>query len=168
MRSLLVLGLLVLSIVTNSCGYRSVRGAAPGDTGAIHVPLVRNEAAFAGLAGPLTSAMRKRLARSGVEVVGSGEGVPRLEITIVEVHGDPGMLTTRDDRLTPVDTIWNITARARIVRADGAELVEARHFDVQGRAYSGGTVLAEESLGHRRRQALLDDLSDVIARSFFE
>ncbi len=168
MRQQRVLSLIAFVIVTTSCGYRSVRGTAPGDAGAIHVPLVRNETAFAGLAGPLTSAMRKRLARSGVEVVGSGAGAPRLAITIVEVHGKPGMLTTRDDRLTPVDTIWNITARARIVRADGAELVESQHFEVQGRAYSGGTVLAEESLGHRRRQALLDDLSDAIARSFFE
>ncbi|MCP4674966.1 MAG: hypothetical protein GY854_05565 [Deltaproteobacteria bacterium] len=145
-----------------------MRGTVPGGGDKIHVPVAGNNTSYPGLAGPLSAAVRKRLARSGVEVVGSGKGAPRLEITIVEARGETGMLTTRDDRLTPVDTIWHIIVEARITRLGDDEAQAPEQFEAQGRAYSGGTVLAEESLGHRRRQALLDDLADAIATYFFE
>ncbi len=152
----------------SACGYRAVRGTVPGGGDAIHVPVAGNSTAYPGLAGPLSAAVRKRLARSGVKVVGSKKGAPRLEITITDARGVPGMLTTRDDRLTPVDTVWNITVEAKITRLGDDDLAPLEQFEAQGRAYSGGTVLAEESLGHRRRQVLLDDLADDIARFFFE
>ncbi len=78
------------------------------------------------------------------------------------------MLGVKADKLYPVDTIWRIRATARLIDSESKLIAGPFHFDVTGRAYSGDTVLAEEALGHRRRQTLMDRLADDIAQHLFE
>ncbi|MCP4600627.1 MAG: hypothetical protein GY847_08870 [Proteobacteria bacterium] len=159
---------MVILLLPAACGYTPILGTVSGGGSDIHVPLACNETAYPSLRGPLTEALRKRAARSGIEVVNRKKGVPSLEVTILRVQGEPGMLTTKDNRLIPVDSIWCISAEARLVVSNSGMPKELETFEVCGRAYSGGTVLAEESLGHRRRKALMDDLADAVVRHFFE
>ena len=152
-----------------SCGYRPVTGTVPGGGKTIYVPLVGNKTPYPSLAGPLTSVLRHRLAVSGVEVVNKSAGTARLQVKILGVQGDPGMLGTQGDQLVPVDTVWRIEAEARVIGSDGEDLKGPTLFDVQGRAFAqGGSALGEESLGQRERTDLLDDLADAIVSKLFE
>lgn len=159
-------GLMVLLFVA-SCGYAPVAGKVPGGGSEVRVPMVENRTAYSGLAGPLTAALRQRLAKSGLNVVYDG-GAPSLEVTIVQVSSGPGMLTAREDRLRPVDSIESVVAEFTLTSSGGKTLVEPDRVEASGRAYSGGGPLAEESLGQRRRQALLDELADAIAERLVE
>ena len=159
-------GLIVLLFVT-SCGYAPVWGTLPGGGSEIRVPMVENRTAYPGLAGPLTAALRKRLAKSGLKVVHDGDA-PRLQVTIVQVSSGPGMLTSQDDRLRPVDSIESIAVEYLLKSSSGEEMTEVDIVEVSGRAYSGGSPLAEESLGQRERQALLDELADAISVNLLE
>jgi hypothetical protein len=151
------------------CGYRSVKGAVPGGDRSIRVPLVQNKTAYPSLSAPMTSVLRYRIAESGIEVVNKGKGVVRLQVTILQVHGKPGMLGTEGRRLVPVDTLWRIQAEARIVDADGENLKGPAEFDVQGRSFAqGGSPLGQEALSQRERTDLLDDLADAIVSKLFE
>jgi hypothetical protein len=167
MRPALPIALLAATLAA-ACGYRPVLGTLPDGLEAIHVPTVTNETAFAGLTAPLTSSLRKRVARSGLPVVGPGKGGARLEARIVDVRSEPGMVTAANGRLVPVDTLWTIRVEARLVGPGDRSLSMTEVFERQGRAYSGGSVRAEEALGGRSRLALLDELADVIVRSLLE
>ena len=148
-----------------SCGYRSV-GATTGEGGKrIAVPIARNQTAMKGLAGPLTSSLRIKLAKTGLEVTQSNRGAPRLEVDIILVESEPGMLTVNGSHLDAVDSIRSIHARATLVGYDG-EILEGPHqFEVQGRAYAGGNPVSDEALGSRKLRALLDDLAaEIVAR----
>ncbi|MCP4200089.1 MAG: hypothetical protein GY762_23350 [Proteobacteria bacterium] len=152
-----------------SCGYRPVKGVVPGGGKSIRVPLVQNKTAYPSLSAPMTSVLRYRMAESGVAVVNKGEGVVRLQVTILQVHGEPGMLGTEGERLVPVDTLWRIQAEARIVDAAGENLKGPAKFDVSGRSFAqGGSPLGQEVLSQRERTELLDDLADAIVAKFFE
>jgi hypothetical protein len=152
-----------------SCGYRPVAGVIPGGGKSVYVPLVENKTSYPSLAGPMTSVLRHRLAVSGVDVVSKGAGAVRLQVTILQVDGDPGMLGTQGDHLVPVDTIWRIEAEARVIGLDGKNLKGPTQFDVQGRSFAqGGSPLGEESLGQRERTSLLDELADAIVSKLFE
>jgi outer membrane lipopolysaccharide assembly protein LptE/RlpB len=152
-----------------SCGYRPVTGVVPGGGKSIRVPLVKNKTAYPSLSAPMTSVLRYRLAASGVEVVNTGKGVVRLQVIILQVQGEPGMLGTEGERLVPVDTLWRIKAEARVVDAGGKNLKGPAKFDVQGRSFAqGGSPLGQEALSQRERTELLDDLADAIVSKLFE
>jgi hypothetical protein len=161
------LTLMFVLAASASCGYTPQSGTLPGGGNEIRVPIAKNKTAYPGLAGPFTAALRQRLARSGIRVVSEGDA-PRLEVIIVDVNTRPGMLTARKDRLSPVDSIESIVAEYKLTDAAGVSLVEPDRIEVSGRAYSGGSPLAEESLGQRRRQALRDALADDIALRLFD
>jgi outer membrane lipopolysaccharide assembly protein LptE/RlpB len=150
------------------CGYHPISGTIPGGGSVVHVKPATNETPFPGLASPITSALRKRLVQAGIEVVGSGHGAPRIEIRLVEVDSSPGMLTASNGRLKPMDTIWSIAATVTVSKPGAPALAGPRRFEVKGRSFSGDGVLAEESLGERRRVALIDDLVDQIVADMFE
>lgn len=162
-----IFGGLIALLFAASCGYAPVSGTLPGGGNEIRVPTVENRTSYSGLAGPLTGALRKRIAKSGLKVVHDG-GAPSLRVTIVKVSGKPGMLTTRNDRLAPVDTIECIVVEYRLVDLRGVVLTDTQSVEVSGRAYSGGSPLAEESLGQRERRALLDKLADAVAERLME
>jgi outer membrane lipopolysaccharide assembly protein LptE/RlpB len=159
---------LTLVAVLSGCGYRPVIGALPPGVDSVHVPPVANATARAGLAAPLTSALRKRLARSGIEVTRKGAAHARLEVEILEVGSEPGMVSTEDGRLVPEDAIWSVRAVARLVDPGGRPLAEPVWISRRGRASTGGSVHAEQALGHRRRLQLLDELADGIVAELFE
>ncbi len=151
-----------------SCGYQPLLGTVPGGDSKVHVPLVENKTPYLGLAGSLTSAIRLRLAGSGIPVTSYSRNAATLAVTINRVEGKPGMLGTKEDKLIPVDSIWRIQATARLIDSGKVLIAGPFQFEVAGRAFSGDNVQAEESLGHHRRQSLLDDLADEIARHLFE
>lgn len=170
----IVIAVLVLLV---SCGYRPQSSTVPGGGSAVHVPTAKNKTSYPDLSGPLTSAVRRRLSRDGLLVVGKGHGAAQLQITILEVRTRPGMLGTEGNRLEgnrlernrliPIDTIWRIQTEAELTEPGGAQIASGEQFMVEGRAFSPSGALSEESLGHRRRQALLDDLADAISKRLF-
>ena len=162
----LAFALTLLAIV--SCGYRPVRGQVPGGGGEVCVPPVENRTSYPGLTAQLTYSLRKRLARSGIDVKMKGEGAPNLKVTIAEVEGGPGMVQAENGGLVPLERIWKIKAEAKLVRPGGKEIFGAESFEVSARSYTGDNPLAEESLGQRGLLALLDELSDEIAVRIFE
>jgi hypothetical protein len=160
-------GLIVgLAIAAVGCGYRPLVARVPGGGERIAVPPVENRTSYAGLAGPLAGALRRALARDGLEVVGAGQGAPRLEVVLQRVDGGPGMLGTSGERLVPVDLRWEVTAEAAVVGADGVRAgpTEVR---VDGRSMAGGGATAEEALGDRARQSLMEELAREIVRVLF-
>ena len=155
-----------LVVAVFGCGYRPLVARVPGGGERIAVPPVENRTSYAGLAGPLAGALRRELARDGLDVVGSGQGAPRLEVVLARIDGGPGMLGTAGDRLVPVDIRWEVTAEAAVVDAGGArsDPVQVRAV---GRSVAGDGVTAEEELGDRTRQQLVDELAREIVRALF-
>ena len=156
------------AIFVLACGYKPIASTVPGGGKSIHVPLVKNQTSYADLAAPLTTAIRHRLARSGIRVVSGNKGAPRLLVTIVSVQGEPGMLGVRNNRLVPLDTMWSIRVEATIRSANGTTLTEPEVLLAHGRAFSGDSAMSEEALGKRRRQVLLEDLAEYVAQYLFE
>jgi hypothetical protein len=156
------------AIFVLACGYKPIASTVPGGGKSIHVPLVKNRTPYADLVAPLTAAIRHRLARGGIRVVSGNKGAPRLHVTIVGVEGKPGMLGVENDRLVPLDTIWSIRVETTIRSTNGTMLAEPEVLLAHGRAFSGDSPTSEEALGKRRRQALLEDLAEYIARYLFE
>ena len=120
------------------------------------------------MTGPLTASLRQRLKRGGLDIVSMGGNLPKLEVVIVEVIGKPGTLSAREGRLVPLDTIVDIRVEVKISDSGGDRIVGPEVVGVGGRAYSGGSVMAEEASGHMRRQALVDRLAGEIVSRFFE
>jgi hypothetical protein len=139
----------------------------PGGGEQIHVPPVANRTSYGGLAGPLTGALRRNLARDGLDVVGSGQGAPRLEVVLVRIDGGPGMLGTAGDRLVPVDLRWEVAAESAVVGPDGGARAGPLEVRVEGSSVARGGVTAEETLGARAREELMDELAREIVRAMF-
>lgn len=155
-------------VLAAGCGYRPVLGTLPDGRRTVRVPTVRNHTAYPGVTAPLTSALRRRLALSGLTVVNGGSETPRLEVEIVEVHTEPGTIVVESDTLRPVEAIWRIRATARLSGLrDGASPLETEQ-EVEGRSLTGANALAEERLGERRREDLLANLADAIVAELFE
>ncbi len=133
----------------------------------VRVPIAQNETPFSKLAGPLTAALRRRIAQSGIEVAGLGQPGHTLEVTIVEITQTPGMLSVESGELVPADIIVQIVVSARLADADGEIIQGPKDFEANGRAYTGETPLAEEALASRRLTALLEDIADAVAMHFF-
>jgi hypothetical protein len=87
---------------------------------------------------------------------------------IVDVRGTPGMLGVAGDRLVPLDTIWEVTARATVVDGDGTVLAGPEIVSVDGRSVSGGNVTAERAIGAGAREALMEQLARAIVRGCCE
>ena len=166
-RHLKLLGAVSLCLFASHCGYRPLKGSVPGGGRDIHVPLVKNRTPYPGLVAPLTSAIRRQSAASGLHVVRTRQDVPRIEATIVAVAQRPGMLRAEAGHLLPVDTIWSISVEATLVDANGQIAVGPELIEIKGRAYSGTTVQSEESMGQHRREALMDDVADAIVTFMF-
>ena len=156
-----------VALFSSSCGYRPLDANLPGGGRDIHVPTVKNQTPFPGLGAPLTSAIRRKSAASGLNVVNSGHGAPRIQATIVAAKQRPGMLRAEAGHLVPVDAIWSISVEATLVKADGETAVGPQLFEIKGRAYSGTTAQSEESLGHHRKEALLEEVADAIVDFMF-
>jgi hypothetical protein len=156
-----------VALFSSLCGYRPLDASLPGDGRDIHVPLVKNRTPFAGLKAPMTSALRRQSATSGLNVVNERTRTPRIEATIVAVKQRPGMLRAEANRLMPVDAIWSITVEATLLDAAGQTLKGPQTFEIKGRSYSGTTVQSEEALGQHRRESLLEDAAEAIVAYFF-
>jgi len=159
-----LLSALLLSII--SCGYRPVHGEVPGGGNKISVSLASNETAWPGLAVPLTSAVRKKLAQIGLNIVRENKSAPKLKITVLKVSSKPGMLREANGRLIPLDNIQEIQARALIQDLSG-DIVRTQRFLVHGRALSGDNVLSEEVLKKRKAKDLIDKLAVQIVQTLF-
>jgi hypothetical protein len=166
-KALLRLALLA-AIGAAACGYRPLTARVPGGGERICVPQVENRTSYGGLAGSLTVALRRELARAGLEVVGAGEGAPELRVAITAVRGGPGMLGVEQERLAPVDIAWEIAAEARVADRVGEDLTRPELLTVDGRSLAGDGVTAEQTLGDRRRLELVDRLAREIVRALFE
>jgi hypothetical protein len=159
---------LALALAAIGCGYRPIVARVPGGGDRIAVGVVENQTSYAGLAGPLTTAIRKALARGGLELASANDRVPALEVVIVAVDGGPGMLGTTNDRLVPVDIVWRVSARARVVDPEGQARAGPVSLAVEGRSLEGGGVAAEAALGAREREELMDELAREIVRALLE
>lgn len=159
---------LAAAIGATACGYRPLTARVPGGGDRVCVPQVDNRTSYGGMAGPLTTALRRELARVGLEVVGAGEGAPELRVAIASVRGGPGMLGVERERLAPVDIAWEISAEARIVDRDEEDLTRPELLTVDGRNLAGDGVAAEQILGDRTRLELTDRLAREIVRVLFE
>lgn len=142
-------------------------GHVPGGGDRVSIPVASNRTPYDGLAGPLTAALRSKLALLGVEVVSAGGSAPSLEVRILRVDLSPGMLGVSDGRLVPFENISRVEAEARLVRSDGAVLAGPATVSVEGRNLTGGSVGAEEALASRGRLYLMDALADVVAGAIF-
>jgi len=151
-----------------ACGYRPVRGADTQGLEPVFVPVVENRTSHADLTAALTSAIRRGLARKGVAVSSQGAVSTRLEVAIVQVSATPGMLGMRDSRLVSIDNTWDIQVDARLLNPAGETVIGPEIISVRRRVFQGGNALAEESLGRRKKQALLDEISAEIAHRFFQ
>ena len=152
----------------SACGYSFVGRSAAEGKQAVTIPIAKNETAFAGLTGPLTEALRQRAAMSGLNVLDRDPKAPRLEVTIVKIASEPGVLVAKEKRLLPVDAVWHIEATAQLVAAGGQLLRGPYTYSADGRSYAGGSILEEEALASRQRISLLDDLAASIVSELVE
>jgi hypothetical protein len=150
------------------CGYRPLVARVPGGGERVFVPTVENRTSHGGLAGPLTSDLRRELERAGLDVVGAGTDAPELRVAVVTVRGGPGMLGIERDRLVPVDNVWEIAAEASVSSAGGEVLAEPVLLTVDARSLAGDGVTTEQALGARARDQLIGRLAREIVRVLFE
>jgi hypothetical protein len=159
---------LAVAVLACACGYAPLIGRVPGGGDRVSIPVAQNRTPYDGLAGPLTSALRQKLAVSGVEVEPTGGSAPALEVRILRVELSPGMLGVSGGRLVPLESVSRIEAEASLVRSDGAVLEGPVQVSAEGRSLAGGNVSAEESLAARGRLYLMDDLANAVVAAIFE
>ena len=150
--------LFATAIFALSCGYHMLLGDRSETLGTVKVPAVQNRTTYSGMASSLTSALRRGLKSSGVEVVRK-DSQTVLDVAISRISGGPGMLGVRDDRLAPRDILWKVEAEITLRRSSGEILVDGMEIEVEGRSYVGDTVMAEESMGARARREIMDELA---------
>lgn len=150
-----------------SCGYRPLTGSLPSGLRAMVIPSVQNHTAYSNLTAPLTAALRRKAMESGIQVEARGEKAGRLNVTVVAVNGEAGMLRAEGKNLVPIDKIWRIDVEAELVDADGAVLVQKQRFSASGRAFVVSDPVSEEALAAERRAAMMDDIADGIVSYMF-
>ena len=136
--------------------------------GPVKVPTARNETSYAGMSAPLTSAVRRGLARSGVETVNGNKKAAALELAIESVTGTPGMLGVESNRLAPRDIVWTVVLRVALDGADGAELIEPARMEATGRSVAQGSVASVESLSAAAREEIVGDLAQRVVLMVLE
>ena len=151
-----------------ACGYRPVGYGIPGENRRLVIPVAENHTAAADLSRPLTTALRRAAARAGLTQYATDPHAAKLRVTVIAVYTDPGTVRAADGHLHPVDTVRHIEVIATLVGPGGETLISPRRFQAAGRSLAMSNPTAEEAHGSERRAALLDDLSAMIVREFFE
>ncbi len=159
---------LVLVPAICSCGYRPLLGERSDSIGPVKVPAARNETSYAGMSAPLTSAVRRGLARSGVETVSGNKNAAALKLAIESVTGAPGMLGVESNHLTPRDIVWTVVLRVRLDGANGTELIEPTRMEATGRSVAQGNVASVESLSAAAREEIVGDLAQRVVLMVLE
>ena len=149
------------------CGYRPLSASMPDGVASVVVPTAGNRTAYAGLAAPLTAEVRRKAAEAGVSIRASDARAARLEMTVVSVNGQPGMLRVDENQLVPVDQVWRIDVEAVLLDADGEILVPKTRLTASGRAFVVSNTASEEALGRERRAALMDDIAEAVVQYVF-
>ncbi len=159
---------ILLSLTTGlCCGYRPAGALRHPSIQAVVVPTAGNFSSYSELAGPLTAAVRTQLVKTGVKVKAANESTPRLKLTILRVSGTPGTLGATGRRLTPLETVWQVHVEA-VLTDHNDEIIEGpKQFSSNARAYSGGQILAQETMGLHQRQAVVTELAESIVVHFF-
>ncbi len=151
-----------------SCGYRPLLGERSDSIGPVKVPAARNETSYAGMSAPLTSAVRRGLARSGVETVSGNEKAVVLKLAIESVNGVPGMLGVESNRLTPRDIVWTVVLRVALDGANGTEMIGPIRMEAKGRGVAQGSVASVESLSAAAREEIVGDLAQRVVLMVLE
>ena len=159
---------LVLLPAICSCGYKPLLGERSNSIGPVKVPTARNETSYAGMSAPLTSAVRRGLARSGVETVSDNRKAAALKLIIESVNGTPGMLGVESNRLTPRDIVWTVVLRIALNGANGVELIEPTRLEATGRSVAQGSVASVESLSAAAREEIVGDLAQRVVLMVLE
>jgi len=159
---------IVLVLASCSCGYRPLLGERSDSIGPVKVPTARNETSYAGMSAPLTSAVRRGLARSGVEAVSGSERAAELKLAIESVTGAPGMLGVESNRLIPRDIVWTVVLRVEFSRPNGAELIESTRIEATARSVAQGSVASVESLSTAAREEIVGDLAQRVVLMVLE
>ncbi len=165
---LFLLAVCVLS--TLSCGYHVLIGAVPGDKTNRTKVIVENTAnhtPYPDLASAMTSALRKKTVRIGIEIENKSAAAARLKTVIKTVSDDPGTLRGRDGILVPVDYIVSVEVEAHLEDAFGQILRSKKTFAASARSLSYSSAPAREASLNARRTELLDDLAGQIVMYIF-
>ncbi len=130
--------------------------------------MVTNSTAFAGMSSPLTGALRTRLASYGVEVVSDRNGARELQVEILSVREQPGMLGVSDGRLISRDVLWRVELGVSMVDSGGEVRIPSRRVVAEGRALATGGIVGEAASGEWTRSELIDTLARRVASLVLE
>jgi hypothetical protein len=163
-----IAAVLVIVPAICSCGYRPLLGERSDSIGPVKVPTARNETSYAGMSAPLTSAVRRGLARSGMETVSGNEKAAVLKLAIESVTGVPGMLGVESNRLIPRDIVWTVVLRVEFDGENGTNLIEPIRIEATGRSVAHGSVASVESLSAAAREEIVGDLAQRVVLMVLE
>ncbi len=167
MKSFQIVTIGLLALLAAGCGYSRVHAKVPGGGDSIIVPLAINHTAAKDLSEPLTSVLRKRVAKAGVGVGSEDPRAASLEVTVVMVGDSPGQLGTNATELMALDKIYTIHADVTVMSSAGSPIKGPKRFVVHGRSYARDAARADDVFGSKRLKLLLEDLTDEIVEYFF-
>ena len=157
--------LVVGCALVTSCGYRPLVAEFPEGNGAVVIPTAGNHTPYAGLAGPLTDALRTRAKISGIRV--AAKGAPKLIVTIASVTSRAGSIGVDGNRLYPIDKVQTIKVVAFVEGSNGRVLVSEESFEAHGRSPAGDSVRTEAAMEASRRGGILDEIAEMIVSYMF-
>jgi hypothetical protein len=134
----------------------------------IHVPLAANFTPYSNLTPPLSAAVRRRLSKVGVNVVGDCPGVLWLMLSVVDVNNLPGMIGMNRSARPDMDRILHLKVKASLQNARGETLAGPTVFENEERLLIAGTGEGDPRIyEQKKRSELYDEISEKVAQAFF-
>jgi len=134
----------------------------------VHVPPADNQTPYSNLDHPLSAAVRRRLAKVGVEVVGDCPGVLRLTLNILDVNNRPGMVGLIRSARPDMDRILHLKIEAQLQNTNGEVLAGPEVFENQEHLLTGSAIDGDPRMyEQKKREELYEELAEQVAQAFF-